>query len=401
MNKPAPSLLSDARRVRPALVASAGLIIVLLAGLMFFSGCTVQTGVDTNVNADTSGTVGMRLAADKELQDALSGVVDGVGGQVGGILGILGDLGGLGGGLPTTVDDLFNLVLGQIPSDWKVERGTDSSGARWISVTRPFANPEELQQILSGRFLSTIIATDKFSLTQDNGFFTSKTRYSATADAGSVTSRGQSAAGLAQGVLGTVLTIENRVTLPGTLKDNNADEVRGNTLVWNVGTSGSKEMQATSTIYNWGAIAGTVILGVAIIAGLVIILVLILRRRRRKPAPEPPGAAQPAGEAQPTPSSPPATAAAVAPEPEVRAEPLPEPASEPMQAAEPALEEAAVSGSPTVAAALETADTPRPIVPIPLRPTRSQPVNSSDRAPTPESQNERSEPADREESTPS
>ncbi len=203
------------------------------------------------------------------------------------------------------MDDLFNLIVGQIPGDWKVDRGTDSSGARWLSLTRSFSSPEELQQILSGRFLSTVIATDQFSLTQDKGFFTTKTQFAATADAGSVTSRAQSVAGFAESVLGEILTVQNRVTLPGTIKDNNADEVRGNTLVWNLGTSGSKEMYANSTIYNAGAIAGTTIAGVVIIAALTLALVLILRRRRRKPTPEQPGAVQPA------PSSPPQTAEAV------------------------------------------------------------------------------------------
>jgi hypothetical protein len=399
VNKPVASLSGVTRPVRPALVVSAALIVLLLAGLMFVTGCNAQTGVDTNVNEDGSGTVGIRLAADKDLQDALSGVAGSFGGQAGAILGILGDLGGLGGGMPTSVDELFNLVVGQIPGDWTVERGTDSSGARWISVTRSFANPEELQQILSGQFLSSVIATDNFSLTQDNGFFTNKTRYSATADAGSVTSRAQSAAGLAQSVLGQVLTVENRVTLPGTLKDNNADEIRGNTLVWNVGTSGSKEMHATSTIYNWGAIAGTVILGVAIIVGLVIVLILVLRRRRRKPAPEQPGAAQPAPALQPETAAvivtePPS--AETATEPDVSIEPAPatvevsedppavapaEEAAAPANTAAPAAGEAAEAApsaeqasvaAATVVQAETATETPRPVVPIPLRPTKAQ-----------------------------
>ena len=364
---------------------------------MLLTGCNVQAGVDTNVNADGSGTVGIRLAADKELQDVLSAVADGVGGQAGGILGILGDLGGLTGALPTSADDLFNLIVGQIPGDWTAERGTDSSGARWLSLTRSFSSPEELQQILSGRFLSAVISTDQFSLTQDRGFFTTKTQFAATADAGSLTSRAQSAAGLAGSVLGEVLTVQNRVTLPGTIKDNNADEVSGNTLVWNVGTSGAKEMHASSTIYNWGAIIGIAVLGVVVVAALTVAVILIVRRRRRRPAPEQPGAVQPA------PSSPPETAEAVGvqdagagggaidgadAEPDVTAEtPAPEPAATPVAAAAAVIEEAAAAAEPPAAipqpapsdpaaAALEqppaVAEAPRPIVPIPLRPTRAQ-----------------------------
>ena len=408
MNRPTAFVPATGRRPRPALAISAALLAVVVASLLFLAGCNVQAGVDTNVNADGSGTVGMRLAADKELQDALSGVAEGLGGKTGAILGILGDLGGLGGlggTLPTSTDDLFNLIVGQIPGDWTAERGADSSGARWLSLTRSFSNPEELQQILSGGFLSTVIATDQFSLTQDRGFFTTKTRFSATAEGGSVTSRAQSAAGFTQSVLGEVLTVENRVTLPGAIKDNNADEVRGNTLVWSIGTSGSKEMYAGSTVYNWGAIAGTAIVGLVIIAGSTVAAILIVRRRRRRrPTPEQPGALQPA------PSSAPATAEAVSPEaagaganaePDVSIEPqqaapaapegdvtaAPEGAvvadapveaetaeTAPPMSAEVAETAAPAAGPAAAAAAPVGADAPRPIVPIPLRPTRAQPA---------------------------
>ncbi len=413
------------RRPRPALAISAALFIVVLAGLVLLTGCNVQAGVDTNVNADGSGTVGIRLAADEELQDLLSGVADGVGGQAGAIMGILGDLGGLSGGLPASADDLFNLIVGQIPGDWTAERGTDSSGARWLSLTTSFSSPEELQQILSGEFLSAVIATDQFSLTQDQGFFTTETRFSATADAGSVTSRAQSAAGFTQSVLGEVLTVENRVTLPGTIKDNNADEVQGNTLVWNVGTSGSTEMYAGSTVYHWGAIVGTTVVGVVIVAALTVAAILIIRRRRR-PKPEQPEALQPApsspsptveaispeaadaradaepvADAERDASTEPAPAAPAAPESaaettvaaEAAAEPTTPVAAEAAEAAPPAAETAAAVAAPLAA------DVSRPIVPIPLRPTKAQPVSYHTLAVAPEPSDEPAEPAAEEEAT--
>ncbi len=424
MNRSAAPPRATSRRPRPALAISSALVIVALAGLVFLTGCNVQAGVDTNVNADGSGTVGIRLAADQELQDALSGLADGLGGEAGAILGILGDLGGLSGALPTSADDLFNLIVGQIPGDWTAERGTDSSGARWLSLTRSFSSPEELQQILSGSFLSTVIATDQFSLTQDEGFFTTKTRFSALADAGSVTSRAQSAAGFTRSVLGEVLTVENRVTLPGTIKDNNADEVRGNTLVWDVGTSGSREIYAESTVYSWGAIAGTAIAGVVIIAGITVAAILIVRRRRR-PTPERPGALQPA------PSSPSTTTEAIssetagagadaaaaadvgpdagaaadvepdvpieAPQEAQTAPPVVAPAAAPPAPPTPVAAETAETASPTpgpvaAAAASLASDAPRPIVPIPLRPNRVQPVSYYTLAVAPESSDETSEP---------
>ena len=396
----------------------------MLAGLVLLAGCNVQAGVDTNVNADGSGTVGIRLVADEDLQDFLSGVADGVGGQAGAIMGILGDLGGLSGRLPASADDLFNLIVGQIPGEWTAERGTDSSGNRWLTLTSSFSSPEELQQILSGRFLSSVIATDQFSLTQDQGFFTTKTWFSATADAGSVTSRAQSVADFTQSVLGEVLTVENRVTLPGTIKDNNADEVQGNTLAWNVGTSGSTEMYAGSTVYHWGAIVGTAVGGVVIIAALTVAAILIIRRRRR-PRPEQPGALQPAP-SSPSPTvetigseavdagadaEPVADAEHDAPaEPAQAAPAAPESAAETTVAAEADSAEAAAEAAPPVAAeaaeaappAAETAaavaaplaaEVSRPIVPIPLRPTKAQPVSYYTLAVAPESSDETAEPA--------
>ncbi len=421
------------RRRRIGWALSAAMLVLILAGLPILAGCNVQAGVDTTVNTDGSGTVGMRLVADKELQDALSGVVQGVGGEAGAILGILGELGAFTD-TPLSADDLFDLILGQIPGDWTVERGTDDSGARWITLTRPFSSPEELEQILSGRFLGAVIATDQLSLTQDQGFFASTTSYSATADAGSITSRGESVTGYTQAILGDLLTVENRVTLPGSIKDNNADEVRGNTLVWTMGTSGAREMSAQSTVYHWGAIIGVIIAGLVVVIGGVVAAILLARRR--KPAPQPPAETQ-ASEAltaAPEAAAPTAEVAAITPPPapaaevagaaaavgateapiaeeeepaptpaevapaeavaDEQAEPAPPivPAAEPeVPADEPELPaeepevpavpaEAAPDTMPPVGAATGAAaaaeSAPRPIVPIPLRPTKAQPARN-------------------------
>ena len=83
MNRPAVSPERARRRARSTLSLCGVAIAVTLVGLIFLTGCNVQAGVDTNVNADGSGTIGMRLVADKELQDALSGAADGLGGQTG------------------------------------------------------------------------------------------------------------------------------------------------------------------------------------------------------------------------------------------------------------------------------------------------------------------------------
>ena len=77
---------------------------------------------------------------------------------MGTILGLLGDV---SYALPTSVDDLFDTILGQIPGDWQVERGTDSSGTRWISLTRAFSDLEELKQIMSEGTISKIAPMER------------------------------------------------------------------------------------------------------------------------------------------------------------------------------------------------------------------------------------------------
>ncbi len=301
----------------PAAIPGAVLVVLIAIGV-FFTGCTVQYGLDTKVEVDGSGSVGIRLAADKELQEGLSSATEGLGGL--GDLGSLGDLGGLGdlgalgsilgglgdigiledlgtlgrilgalgalndltGELPTTVDELFNAILGRIPGDWQVERGTDGSGTRWVSLTRSFSELEELKQIMSESVISSIVPMDEFYITQDKGFFGTKTVFSTSLDPADAMSGAQGgASSLPADLLETVLAIQNRLTLPGDIKDNNADLIEGNTLVWNIGLSGKTEMYGESVDRNWGAIIGVIVGAVVILALIVVAVLLLLRRRRR------------------------------------------------------------------------------------------------------------------------
>jgi hypothetical protein len=314
-----------------SLVAALALFVAMA---VLLTGCSVQFGLDTKVEPDGSGTIGVRLAADKELQDQLSsateslGGLDGLGdlenlgdigdlGFLGPILGGLGDLGilenlgtlgtilGLLGdvssALPTSVDDLFDTILGQIPGDWQVERGTDSSGTRWISLTRAFSDLEELKQIMSEGTISKIAPMDEFYITQDDGFFGTKTVFSTSLDPDKIMSETQEgSSSLPADLLEKVLAIQYRLTLPGEIGDNNADMRDGNTLTWNVGFSGKTDMYAESTVTSWGAIIGVIVGAVVVVALIALAVILILRRRRRKSPPSQPEAAALADtEAQP------------------------------------------------------------------------------------------------------
>lgn len=325
------------RRGEPAVklktaAALAALVLALTALGLVVSGCTIEYGLDTNVETDGSGTVGIRLAADKELQDALSGASDSLGGlgdlgdlgNLGGLgelgdLGILGSiLGGLGdtgvfedlgtlgrvlqalstlrdltGEMPTSVDELFNLILGQIPGEWQVERGTDDSGTRWVSLSRSFSNLDELEQIMSEGVITSLVPMKDFNIQQDSGFFGTKTVFSTSLnpeDAMSKADAGSSS--LPADLLETVLVIQNRLTLPGDIKDNNADQIEGNTLVWNIGLSGETEMYAESVVRNWGAVIGVTIGAVVALGLIVLLIVLLIRRRRQKADSTPPPSLQ-------------------------------------------------------------------------------------------------------------
>ncbi len=200
--------------------------------------------------------------------------------------------------LPTSVDDLFDTILGQIPGDWQVERGTDSSGTRWISLTRSFSDLEELKQIMSEGTISKIAPMDEFYITQDDGFFGTKTEFSTSLDPGNIMSGAQEeSSGLPADLLEKVLSIQYRLTLPGEIGDNNADTRDGNTLVWNVGFSGKTDMYAESSVVNWGAIIGVIVGGVIVVALIVLGVVLLLRRRRRKSPPSQPEVAEGEGTA--------------------------------------------------------------------------------------------------------
>ena len=155
-----------------------------------------------------------------------------------------------------------------------------------MSASRPFDDPEHLKDILEDGVLSSFVDADKFLLSQEKGFFSTKTVFSTTADASDALAQVQEAdSSLPEELLAEILTIENRVTLPGTIKDNNADNVYGHTLVWQVGTSGTREMYAESVMYDWGTIIWVAAAAFVVLVILLVVVILLIRRGRRRRAP--------------------------------------------------------------------------------------------------------------------
>jgi hypothetical protein len=251
--------------------------IVAAALAVSISGCALRVGLDTTVNDDGSGTISIRLAADKDLQAVLQTAGQELSGPLQEFIGSLREK------LPPDVQTLFLMILGNIPTDWKVDRGTDPDGSAWINASRSFADPEELERILTTGPMSSFVGAGGLRITHSEGFFGTKTVFSGRADMGMAMAQAQAREpGLPQELLAGILTIENRVTLPGSIRGNNADEVNGNTLVWHLGILGGQEMYAESGRYNWGAIIGVAVAAAVGLALVVLIAVLLLRRRRRR-----------------------------------------------------------------------------------------------------------------------
>ena len=271
---PAPSGVRRAASVAFAVMLMAVLVAVLSLSL---TGCTLEIGLDTKLNPDGSGSIGVRLAADKELQDALA-----MAAATG-----LGDLGsffeGIREEIPADAGLLFMMILGNIPPEWTIDRGTDDQGTMWLSATRSFGSLEELERLVREGAVSSFFDPAQYALRRYEDFFATKTTFS------TMGSLGELAAAASEGgqsvpleLLEQVLRVENRVTLPGTIRDNNADEVDGNTLTWEVVASSQREMYAGSVVYRWGRIIGIAAAAfVALVLLITLLTVLLIRRRRR------------------------------------------------------------------------------------------------------------------------
>ncbi|MBU2600851.1 MAG: hypothetical protein KKA32_01595 [Actinobacteria bacterium] len=235
----------DSRRWFAPLIAS-GLVLLAFAS----GGCKIEMSLDTVIEADGSGTVGVRLAADKEMRDLIAQ-------QAG------------------DESDLFGEFESGVPEGWESSSDTDADGTRWVKATRSFADPAELEALLAegteeAQGPADSIGAQDFSLSQERTFFTVKTEFSADWDPAAAMAEVSEEAPLGTDLasLASIFQVENRVTLPGSIKDHNADLVEGNTLVWQPLVSGVTQMTASSVAYRWPAIAG-VALAVLVLLGAI------------------------------------------------------------------------------------------------------------------------------------
>ncbi len=238
------------------LIVWVGVLLVALAG----TGCSIQVRVATTVHDDGRADVALRMAADKQIQQLLAQQT----------------------GQPAA--QVFDDLVAGAPAGWKTQQGTDPDGTRWVTIGRSFPDLAALDRAAQDPAgpVSTLGLRD-VSLTQTDGLFRRTTTFKAVADPAEALSRSSlgAQAGQAAGMLDSVLSVENRVTLPGRIGQTNADERDGGTAVWRLRPSVSTSMQAESVAYQWAKIA--VLLVAAGIALLGVVLgVLVLRGGRRR-----------------------------------------------------------------------------------------------------------------------
>ncbi len=251
------------RRLRDGLIVLFALSMVVVV----MAGCKIQVALDTKIENNGSGALGIRLAADKEIQDLIASQ---------------------GGGA-----DLFGEFEKQVPKDWKVQQGADSDGTKWVTATKSFANPQELDSLLKGQSegsLGQAFAGDQFSVKQSKGFLSTTTTFDAVWDASKALSgAGQELpAGVSMDMVGSLFQIENRVTMPGSIKEQDATEVQGKTLIWRPSLSGTTKMHAKSVALRWGIVGPIIGAGALVVAIIVVIGVLLVLRGRRRARPAAP-----------------------------------------------------------------------------------------------------------------
>jgi len=242
-------------------------IVSLLALLVLLTGCTIRMDSKLVLNEDESGTFAIEMSADEELRQLAESE----------------------GGEP--ID--FTEGLEDVPAGWTVEEFTDGE-FQGIRVERAFASIQELEDELSGLVASG--NTSATGLMTDIGLTHEGDEFRFNADlAGIAEGLGEVAGGdLGEGMEGfdaatlfdSLFEIRLIVTLPGSIGENNADKVDGNTLTWLVTLDDEgKVIEAVSTVGGGG---NAIVIALAVLAGLVLIGLgaAYLQSRKRKKAEE-------------------------------------------------------------------------------------------------------------------
>ncbi len=233
------------------------------------SACTIRFDVDLRINEDESGTFALFVGFDEEFQQLIE------------------QGGGEGFELTEGIED--------VPEGWTVENVVEE-GFEGVRIQTPFNDLEDLESKLGdlGDTADSGVGTDflsDFALTHEGDEFRFEVDVSGLDEGLSDAVGDTGGDDLLSGIDPTQLfedlfEIRFRLTLPGTIGDNNADSVDGNTLTWNVDPTdeGTTYLAVSSTGGGSSALlVGGIVAAAAVVAGVGFVAV---RRRRDEAAVE-------------------------------------------------------------------------------------------------------------------
>jgi hypothetical protein len=239
------------------------MLMLLVLGL---SACTIRFDIGMDVKEDESGSFAVFIGLDEEMRDLMSQF----------------------GGEDVSLMDQFT---GEIPEGFDVEEYSED-GFEGVRLSATFNSIDELNSKLaaSGSDQGGAVGTDlvsNFSLTHDGDEFrfqadltgVDQTLTDAIGEAGGE----ELMPGFGPDALSEVFDARFRLTLPGTIQDNNADSVNGNTLTWNIVVGDTRDaLQAVSSTA--GGTSPLLIGGVAVVAAALIGGGVAVSRRKKKSA---------------------------------------------------------------------------------------------------------------------
>ena len=240
--------------------------LLMILGLAL-SACTIRFDLDVAINEDESGTFAVFIGFDEEFQQLMEqGGADGL--------------------------DLTE-GLEDVPEGWTAEEVTED-GFEGMRITTDFSDLEELEQRLGelGDAGDAGVGTDfltDFVLTHEGDEFRFKVDVSGLdeglTDAVGDTGGEDLLAGFdPESLFEDLFQIRFKLALPGSIGANNADEIDGNTLIWNVDvTDEGRTFEAVSTV---GGGSSALLIGAGAVAAAVVagVGVTAVRRRRKESA---------------------------------------------------------------------------------------------------------------------
>lgn len=236
------------------------LAVLVLALLGTLTGCRAEMGLETHVGIDGSGTVALRVGADREMLDLLA---------------------------EQGTEDPFTALRAAFGEEWRLTEGEETDGSRWFRAERDFSDPQdfvELARRLQQEDAGPAVLS-RPSLTQESKLLTVRTTFGARVDLTAALQEA-GAEGMVEApdvdpaLLARFVVIESRLTLPGSITDSNGDEIQGSTVVWRPGLAEPVEMRAESIAYRWGRII--VPPAAAVVLTTVAVSVWLLVRRRSR-----------------------------------------------------------------------------------------------------------------------